>query len=149
MFALLTYPNFAVSGFIIASCIRRRVTSNGYENDWARAPAKPPHKSFAGMPSTSPPTKESSGQAAVPAASKSQRTCIPLQFVARVVGRVLHARVLQDLEAVERKAGVRNHSHERRHETSVQRTHAAFLLQYAGRCVQDAGVLVLARHLKR
>lgn len=50
-----THPNFAVSGFIIASCIRRRVTSNGYEKDWARAPAKPPHSSFAGTERTRPP----------------------------------------------------------------------------------------------
>lgn len=55
MFDLVAHPNFAVSGFIIANCIRRRVTSNGYENDWARAPAKPPHKSFAGIERTRPP----------------------------------------------------------------------------------------------
>lgn len=50
-----TYPYLAVSGFIIASCIRRRVTSNGYENDCASAPAKPPQRSFAGTESTRPP----------------------------------------------------------------------------------------------
>lgn len=49
------YPNFAVSGFIIANCILRRVTSNGYENDWAIAPAKPPAKSLAGNFKTRPP----------------------------------------------------------------------------------------------
>lgn len=49
------YPNLAVSGFIIANCILLRVTSNGYENDCAIAPAKPPAKSFAGNFKTRPP----------------------------------------------------------------------------------------------
>lgn len=48
------YPNFAVSGFIIASCIRLRVTSRGYEKDCATAPAKPPHNSFDGTFRTRP-----------------------------------------------------------------------------------------------
>lgn len=40
----------------MASCMRRRVTSSGYENDCATAPANPPLSSFAGMLSTKPPT---------------------------------------------------------------------------------------------
>lgn len=55
IFELSTHPNFAVSGFIIASCMRRLVTSNGYEKDCASAPANPPHKSFAGIFNTKPP----------------------------------------------------------------------------------------------
>lgn len=52
-----SHPYLAVSGFIMASCIRRRVTSSGYDIDWATAPAKPPHINFAGMFSTRPPTQ--------------------------------------------------------------------------------------------
>lgn len=52
---LIIYPNLAVSGFIIANCIRRRVTSRGYENDWATAPANPPHNNFEGTFNTRPP----------------------------------------------------------------------------------------------
>jgi hypothetical protein len=34
------------------------VTSNGYENVCATAPANPPHNSFAGKIKTRPPTRE-------------------------------------------------------------------------------------------
>lgn len=49
------YPNRAVAGSIIANCILLRVTSRGYENDCAIAPAKPPARSFAGILKTRPP----------------------------------------------------------------------------------------------
>lgn len=49
------YLNLAVSELIMASCIRRRVTSSGYATVWATAPAKAPHPSLAGVNKTSPP----------------------------------------------------------------------------------------------
>lgn len=52
---MFLYPNLAVSGFIIANCILLLVTSKGYENDCATAPAKPPHNSLAGIDKTKPP----------------------------------------------------------------------------------------------
>lgn len=53
-----TYPNLAVAGSIIANCILLRVTSKGYENDWAIAPANPPANSFAGIFKTRPPENQ-------------------------------------------------------------------------------------------
>lgn len=49
------YPNRAVSASIIANCILLLVTSNGYENDCAIAPARPPQNNFAGILRTRPP----------------------------------------------------------------------------------------------
>lgn len=51
-----TYPNLAVSGVIIANCIRLLVTSRGYDIDCATAPANPPHNNLAGIVNTKPPT---------------------------------------------------------------------------------------------
>lgn len=39
----------------MANCILRRVTSSGYENDWAIAPAIAPLNNLAGMFNTKPP----------------------------------------------------------------------------------------------
>lgn len=42
----------------MANCILLLVTSNGYDNDCATAPAKPPHNNFAGTDKTRPPKEE-------------------------------------------------------------------------------------------
>lgn len=47
--------NLCVLGFIIANCIRLRVTSKGYEKLCAIAPAIPPQSNFAGNVKTNPP----------------------------------------------------------------------------------------------
>lgn len=60
----------------MANCILRLVTSNGYDNDCATAPAKPPQSNFAGTDKTRPPKEELTKQLLHQELSWAFFTCI-------------------------------------------------------------------------
>lgn len=79
---------------------------------------------------------------------KDQTSGVLLAGVAGPAGEVLHAAVLEVLEAVEGEAGVGYHAHEGGDEAAVEGARAALLAEYGGGGVDDARVDVLSCYLE-
>lgn len=126
-FLYRAYPNLAVSGFIMANCILRRVTSNGYENDCAIAPAKPPANSLAGNFKTRPPVcapidpkRKITNHFLVHCPQRVERflvwwsicsnvcTCIFLASITTILRRIFHAKKFHTFEAIKWKSSIWN-----------------------------------------
>jgi hypothetical protein len=127
MFLRNTHPNFAVSGCIIASCIRRLVTSNGYENDWDTAPAKPPQSNFAGIDRTRPPVRNSIVEHFRSVFPTLQLTCVTFTFFAGKIRCIFHEKKLQIFKTEKRESRIWDHANQGGQKSSVEGSESTFL----------------------